>query len=179
MTEHVSSPETEYNQDPAERFRRGMLLLQRIGGADFDGPINRRAPEVEDAAPEIRQRRRSRGLAALAATSSASGEAVVHSFDDVAPEIGGMILEFCYGDIFHRSGIDAKTRELTACAALAARGAATDATPLRVHIRAAIKAGARKDEVVETLLNMLPYSGYPAIRQAMILAGEEFAAILP
>lgn len=135
------------------------------------------ASEVEDAASESRQLRRSRGLAALAATSSASGEAVVHSFDDVAPEIGGLIVEFCYGDIFHRSGIDAKTRELTACAALTARGAATDATPLRVHIRAAIKAGARKEEVVETLLNMLPYSGYPAIRQAMILAGEEFAAI--
>jgi Uncharacterized homolog of gamma-carboxymuconolactone decarboxylase subunit len=137
------------------------------------------APMAEDVVSESRQLRRSRGLAALAATSSASGEAVVHSFDDVAPEIGRMIVEFCYGDIFHRSGIDAKTRELTACAALAARGAATDATPLRVHIRAAIRAGARKEEVVETLLNMLPYSGYPAIRQAMILAGEEFAAIQP
>ncbi|MHA7066254.1 carboxymuconolactone decarboxylase family protein [Azospirillum argentinense] len=137
------------------------------------------APMADDAASESRQARRSRGLAALAATSSASGEAVVHSFDDIAPEIGRMIVEFCYGDIFHRFGIDAKTRELTACAALAARGAATDATPLRVHIRAAIKAGARKEEVVETLLNMLPYSGYPAIRQAMILAGEEFAAIRP
>ncbi|KAA0596292.1 carboxymuconolactone decarboxylase family protein [Azospirillum lipoferum] len=136
-----------------------------------------RAPEVEDAVSESRQLRRSRGLAALAATSSASGEAVVHSFDDVAPEIGSLIVEFCYGDIFHRPGIDAKTRELTACAALAARGAATDVTPLRVHIRAAIKAGARKEEIVEILLNMLPYSGYPAIRQAMILAGEEFAAI--
>ncbi|TWA78272.1 4-carboxymuconolactone decarboxylase [Azospirillum brasilense] len=136
-------------------------------------------PVAEDTGSESRRLRRNRGLTALAATSSASGEAVVHSFDDVAPEIGGLIVEFCYGDIFHRSGIDAKTRELTACAALAARGAATDVTPLRVHIRAAIKAGARKDEIVETLLNMLPYSGYPAIRQAMILAAEEFAAIQP
>ena len=127
------------------------------------------APQTKD-----RSVRRERGLAALAATSSASGEAVVRSFDDIAPEIGGMILEHSYGDIFHRSGIDPKTRELTACAALAARGTVTTETPLRVHINAALTAGATQAEIVETLLNMLPYSGYPAVQQAIRIASEEF-----
>jgi 4-carboxymuconolactone decarboxylase len=106
--------------------------------------------------------RRERGLAALAATSSASGEAVVRSFDDIAPDIGRMILEHSYGDIFQRPGITAITRELTACAALASRGTATTETPLRVHINAALTAGPTPTEVIETLLNLLPYAGYPA-----------------
>jgi 4-carboxymuconolactone decarboxylase len=111
---------------------------------------------------ENRSVRRKRGLAALAATSSTSGEAVVRSFDDIAPEIGGMILEHSYGDIFHRPGLDPKTRKLTACAALAARGLVSTESPLRVHINAALTTDASEAEVVETLLNMLPYSGYPA-----------------
>ena len=123
---------------------------------------------------ESRTLRRERGLATLSATSSAAGDAVVRSFDDISPEIGRMIVEHSYGDIFHRGTIDLKTRELTACAALAARGAKATETPLRVHINAALTAGASRAEVVETLLNLLPYSGYPAVQDAMSIAGQEF-----
>lgn len=123
---------------------------------------------------ESRTLRRERGLATLSATSSAAGDAVVRSFDDISPEIGRMIVEHSYGDIFHRGTIDPKTRELTACAALAARGAKATETPLRVHINAALTAGASRAEVVETLLNLLPYSGYPAVQDAMSIAGQEF-----
>lgn len=123
---------------------------------------------------EGRAERRKRGLAALAATSGASGEAVVGSFDDVAPDIGRMIVEHSYGDLFARTGLDPKTRELTACAALAARGTVTTETPLRVHINAALNVGASRAEVLETLLNVIAYAGYPAVQQAVALAGEEF-----
>jgi 4-carboxymuconolactone decarboxylase len=42
---------------------------------------------------ETSAERLERGLAALAVTSGASGGAVIRSFDDVAPEIGRMIVE--------------------------------------------------------------------------------------
>jgi 4-carboxymuconolactone decarboxylase len=132
-------------------------------------------PVVEAPESESSTLRRQRGLAALATTSNASGTAVVRSFDDIAPTIGQMIVDHCYGDIFHRGGLEPKTRELTACAALAGHGAKTTETPLRVHINAALTAGASRDEVVETLLNIIPYSGYPAAQQAMRIAAEEFA----
>ncbi|PSL78994.1 carboxymuconolactone decarboxylase [Variovorax sp. WS11] len=118
--------------------------------------------------------RRERGLAALAATSAGSGEAVVRSFDDVAPEIGQMIVDHSYGDVFHREGLDRKTRELTACAALAGCGSKACETPLRVHINAALNVGATREEVVETLLNMVCYFGFPVVQGAMRIAGEEF-----
>lgn len=125
--------------------------------------------------PEADTLRRRRGLEALAKTSGAVGEAVVNSFDDIAPEIGAMIVDHSYGDIFHRPGIDAKTRELSACAALAAKATKNAETPLRVHINAALNVGASRAEIIEVLLNLLPYVGYPAVQDAMVIAGEEFA----
>jgi 4-carboxymuconolactone decarboxylase len=116
-----------------------------------------------------------RGRATLAKTSGASGDAVVNSFNDVAPDLGRMIIEHSYGEVFARGGIDEKSRELTACAALAAVGTKTTETPLRVHINAALNVGANRQEIVETLLNLVSYSGYPAVQQAVRIAGEEFA----
>ena len=85
-----------------------------------------------------------------------------------------MIVEHSYGDIFSRAGLDSKTRELTACAALAGRATKATETPLRVHINAALNVGASREEIVETLLNMVAYFGFPAVQGAMRIAGEEF-----
>lgn len=120
-----------------------------------------------------------RGKALLAKSSAASGDAVVRSFDDIAPDLGRMIVEHSYGEIFSRKGIDQKTRELSACAALAAIGSATTDTPLRVHINAALNVGASREEIIETLVNLAPYSGYPATQQAIRVAAEEFAKSNP
>jgi 4-carboxymuconolactone decarboxylase len=134
-------------------------------------PIERVAPTL----PESEDVRRQRGLATLSATSGSSGEEVIRGFDDLAPDIGRMLVDHCYGDVFSRSMLDLKTRELSACAALAARGTKASETPLRVHVNAALNVGASFDEVVEVLLNMTPYAGFPAVHAAMRIAGEEFA----
>ncbi|MGN6315633.1 carboxymuconolactone decarboxylase family protein [Trinickia sp.] len=123
---------------------------------------------------ETHKARGERGLATLAKTSAQAGEAVVNSFNDLAPDIGRAIVEHSYGDIFSRPGLDAKTRELAACSALAAVGSKATETPLRVHAHAALTAGATQAEIVETLLNLLPYRGYPAVEESMRIVGEEF-----
>jgi len=124
---------------------------------------------------ESRADRLERGRATLAKTSGSSGDAVVRSFDDVAPDLGRMIVEHSYGEVFSRSGIDMKSRELSACAALAAVGSATTEIPLRVHINAALNVGATREEILETLVNLIAYSGYPATQQAVRIAAEEFS----
>lgn len=123
---------------------------------------------------EMRSDRRERGSAQLSKTSAASGDAVVRSFDDLAPDLGRMIIEHSYGEVFSRKGIDLKTRELGACAALAAIGTKTTETPLRVHINAALNLGASREEIVELLINLVSYIGYPATQQAIHLAEDEF-----
>jgi 4-carboxymuconolactone decarboxylase len=128
---------------------------------------------------ESRTNRLERGKALLAKSSAASGDAVVRSFDDIAPDLGRMIVEHAYGEVFSRQGIDLKTRELSACAALAAIGSATTETPLRVHINAALNVGASQEEIIETLVNLAAYSGYPTTQQAIRIAAEEFAKSNP
>ncbi len=117
-----------------------------------------------------RDERFRRGSETLAATSANSGAQVVESFKDVAPELGRLLVEHCYGDIFCRSDLDPKVRELTACAALAASATAVTARPLAVHINAALNLGAARDEIVGTLLNVIPYAGYPAVEKALLIA---------
>jgi 4-carboxymuconolactone decarboxylase len=134
-----------------------------------------RADVPPPAEVESRGDRLERGRATLAKTSGSSGDAVVRSFDDVAPDLGRMIVEHSYGEVFSRSGIDMKSRELSACAALAAVGSATTEIPLRVHINAALNVGATREEILETLVNLIAYSGYPATQQAVRIAAEEFS----
>lgn len=124
---------------------------------------------------ESHAKRRKRGLATLKATSGGTGDAVVHSFDDIAPEIGALIVDHSYGEIFCRPGLDPKIRELTACAVLAGSLTAASEIPLRVHVVAALNVGATAQEIVETLLNVAAYRGYPAVQRAMAIAGEEFS----
>ncbi|MEP9350435.1 carboxymuconolactone decarboxylase family protein [Xanthobacter sp. KR7-225] len=133
------------------------------------------APAAPAGPSETREARRKRGSEVLSRTSAAAGDAVVRSFADIAPDIGALIVENAYGDVFGRPQITSKTRELTACAALAAVGSKTMETPLRVHVNAALTAGASREEIIETLLNLVPYFGYPVVEQAVRIAGEEIA----
>jgi len=119
--------------------------------------------------------RYARGLEALGRISQVSGEAVMNSFNDIAPDLGRYIVEFSYGDVFARPNLDLKTRELATVAALTARGTAADAVPLEVHVHAALNVGANRQEIVETIMQVLPFAGFVPVQQAMALAAEVFA----
>jgi 4-carboxymuconolactone decarboxylase len=116
-----------------------------------------------------------RGAATLAATSGGSGANVVDSFKDIAPDLGNLIVAHSYGDIFCRPALDPKVRELTAIAALAAQGTVAAEKPLGVHIDAALNLRAPREEIIETLFNVIPYAGYPLIEKALLIAEERMS----
>ena len=131
--------------------------------------------EPADFGPASSEVRESVGQATMAATSGTAGSDVVHSFDDVAPIIGSLIVSHAYGDIFSRPGLDQKTRELTAIAALVGRFSAVAEGPLGVHVEAALAVGATVGEIVETAHNCVPYGGYPAVQVAMAVVAKTLA----
>lgn len=114
-----------------------------------------------------------RGLAKLREIDGAAGERVLESLDGIAPDFARYLIEFPFGDIYSRPGLDLKGREIAVVAALTALGNA--APQLKVHIRGALNVGVTRTEVVETIMQMAVYAGFPAALNGLMAAKEVFA----
>ncbi|BDH79498.1 MAG TPA: carboxymuconolactone decarboxylase family protein [Methanothermobacter sp.] len=99
-----------------------------------------------------------------------SYEELKGELEDIAPDFARMVAEFPYGEIYSRGGLDLKTRELITIAALTTLGCAT--SQLKGHIRGAINAGCTREEIIETIIQMSVYAGFPAAINALIVAKE-------
>lgn len=150
--------------------RREMLRGALAGGAV--ATVSASAPTVEAAGAETVSRR-AHGRRTLERVTGGSGRAVVDGLADIAPELGEFIVDFCYGEVIGRPGLDLKTRELSTVAALAALGHAQP--QLKVHVRGALNVGATRAEIVEVLLQTAVYAGFPAALNAVASAREAFA----
>ena len=115
-----------------------------------------------------------KGWARLKEVDGHAGERVVESLADICPDLGKYIVEFGFGDIYSRPGLSLQQRELATVAALTALGTATP--QLKVHIAAALNVGLSRTEIVETILQMSVYAGFPAALNGMFAAREVFAA---
>ena len=102
------------------------------------------------------------------------GEAVVESLKDIAPDFARYLLEFPFGDIYARPGLDLRSREIATVAAVTAMGNA--APQLKVHIGAALHVGLTQDEIVEVIMQMAVYAGFPAALNGLFAAKEVFAS---
>src|SRR5947208_54902 len=70
-----------------------------------------------------------------------------------------------------QANLDLKTRSLITVAAITALGRAN---ALRLNLEMALNNGASKSEILETLLQMAPYAGFPACWDALVIADEVF-----
>ncbi len=100
------------------------------------------------------------------------GERVIESLKDIAPDFAKLLIEFPFGDIYSRPGLDLKSREIAVIAALTALG---NAQPqLKVHIQGALNVGCTKTEIIETIIQMSVYAGFPAALNGLFAAKEVF-----
>jgi 4-carboxymuconolactone decarboxylase len=114
-----------------------------------------------------------RGWAKLKEIDGEQGERVIASLGDIAPDFARLLIEFPFGDIYSRDGLDLKTREIAVVAALTALG---NAVPqLKVHIHGALNVGCSREEIVEVMMQMAVYAGFPAALNGLFAAKEVFA----
>jgi len=119
-----------------------------------------------------KQDRYQRGWEKLKEVDGEGGKRVIESLQDIAPDFARYLIEFPFGDIYARPGLDLKSREIAAVAALTALG---NATPqLKVHIHGALNVGCTRQEVVEIIMQMAIYAGFPAALNALFAAKEIF-----
>ncbi|MBW3098588.1 carboxymuconolactone decarboxylase family protein [Pseudohoeflea coraliihabitans] len=116
-----------------------------------------------------------RGQRALAEIDGEAGEAVVRSLADIAPDFATYLLEFPFGDIYSRPGLSLREREIATIGALCAMGTARP--QLEVHIRAGLNVGLTREEIVEILMQMSVYAGFPAALNGLSAAKAVFAAL--
>lgn len=95
--------------------------------------------------------------------------------EDIAPDLARHYTSIATRGVFVRPGLDARTRELVTIAALAMTGRAIDAEPFKRHVEAALNAGVEQQEIVEAVLQLLPYAGAAATKQAMARLAETLA----
>jgi len=96
----------------------------------------------------------------LKEVDGAAGKAVLESLNDIAPDLGRFIIEYAFGDIYSREVTSLKQKEVAVVAALTALGNA--APQLKVHINGALNVGCSIEELVEIMLQMSVYCGFPS-----------------
>ena len=110
-----------------------------------------------------------RGTALVAEIYGNVGSNVLGSLRDVAPDLARYVREFAFGDIYSRPGLDLKSREIAIVASLVTLGTAK--TELHAHLHGALNVGVTREELVEVIMQMAVYAGFPvAISGMRVLA---------
>jgi 4-carboxymuconolactone decarboxylase len=94
--------------------------------------------------------------------------------DEIAPDMNMYIKEFAFGDIHSRPGLDKKYRELVIMSAIATLGHAP--LELKSHINMALNVGWTRNEIIEALMQLTVYTGFPTAINSIFVAKEVFDA---
>jgi 4-carboxymuconolactone decarboxylase len=116
--------------------------------------------------------RRARALARLAELDDEPGG---DEFLARMGVLGDWVVDFAFGDVHTRPGLDARERELIIVAVLAAIGSSDP--QVAAHIRALRAIDVPWNEIEEAILQTTPYAGIPrAINAMKVLRAEQEAA---
>lgn len=116
-----------------------------------------------------------RGKKLLSQIAPDQEQVLRETFDPINPDITRYTIAFGYGDIYARGLLPLRNREAATIAALAAKGTAP--SQLRFHIGGGLRAGLSEEEIVEVMLLISIYAGFPAALNG-ILATREVATAL-
>jgi 4-carboxymuconolactone decarboxylase len=119
----------------------------------------------------MRNDRYQKGLEKLGEIDGKAGHAVIEALKNISPDLARYTIEFPFGDIYSRPGLDIKSREIATVAALTVLGTLNQ---LKVHIHAALNIGLTEDEIKEVIIQMSVYGGFPCALNAMMAAKEVF-----
>jgi 4-carboxymuconolactone decarboxylase len=113
-----------------------------------------------------------RGMDELRRHVGPMADAYIQKIKAIAPEFAWVNVTFPFGELYTREVLDAMTRELCTVAALTVQGFALP--QLKLHVEAALRCGASREEVVEVITQMIAYGGFPAATNALMTAKAVF-----
>lgn len=99
---------------------------------------------------------------------------VIQKMRENAPEnqkhIQDYLSAFCFGDIYTRSGLDLKTRELLTLCILSALGGCE--SQVKAHVKGNLNVGNDKALMIAAITQSMPYMGFPRTLNALNCVNE-------
>ncbi|NLK00960.1 MAG: carboxymuconolactone decarboxylase family protein [Clostridia bacterium] len=91
-------------------------------------------------------------------------------FKDLAPDLSKHVVEFAFGEIYSRPGLDNKQKVLVTISGLVAQGM----PQIEIHINSGLNVGLTPEEIVGCIMHLLPYTGFPRVLNALKVAKKVF-----
>lgn len=113
-----------------------------------------------------------RGLEILRTLDPLAKDAFDDLFSGIAPDMSRLIVDVPFGEIYARPGLSLRDRQISTISALTALGTAP--LQLKIHIRGGLNAGCEPHEIIEIMMQMAIYAGFPAAINAIRIAKEVF-----
>jgi 4-carboxymuconolactone decarboxylase len=97
---------------------------------------------------------------------------IEENLKDIAPDVSRFMIEFTYGDVYTRPGLDNKQRALVTISSLVTQGTLPQ---LELHLNTGLTAGLTPEEIIEVFIHLLSYTGFPRVLNAIDVAKKVFA----
>lgn len=97
---------------------------------------------------------------------------IVAAFKDIAPDLESYIVEFAFGDNYSREGTTQQQKTIATIASLVTLGTEPQ---LELHINVGITIGLTPEEIVGTVVHLIPYTGFPKVLNALKIVKKVFA----
>ena len=85
-----------------------------------------------------------------------------------------LVTEYCWGAVWGREGLGRRDRSLINLAMISSLNRPQE---LKLHVKGAIRNGVKREEVMETLLQVAIYAGVPAAVDSFRVAREALAEL--
>ena len=118
---------------------------------------------------------RKRGAQKIGEVLGQTAADVEASLGDIAPSLATYVLETIYGRIYQSPTLDSRTRQIVTVASLATLG--TAGPQLRTHIGGALRCGVTREDLIEIMVQLVPYSGVTTAINGVIACREVFAKL--
>jgi 4-carboxymuconolactone decarboxylase len=113
---------------------------------------------------------RNKGSQKLKDILGSDANAIIKSFEDVSPDFARHIVDYAYGEIYSRTTLNDKIKELATVACLI--GSNNSGMALKVHLKGMLHVGWTADEIKELILFLTVYAGFPPCVDAINILSE-------
>lgn len=97
---------------------------------------------------------------------------LVESYKELDSELSDYIISFAFGDIYTRDCLSAQQKTMVTISTLVALGTEPQ---LKLHINVGFNVGLTKEQIVSTLIQCIPYVGFPRVLNGLTLLKQVMA----